>query len=377
MNAVEKMGFEGYYLLVDDYLSHAKRRGIARGSAGGSLLAYLMNIVDIDPIQYGLYFERFIDVGALDLLANGSITKAELKIPDVDSDFGKLEREHIMQYIIGKYGESNVACLGQFGYLWAKGAIKDIGRVLGIPFEVTNEMTSRIGDESIKEVIELGLLDCYKDQYPELLDYAQHIAGLPKSFGIHPCGRLISTQPADYYNALEYSENADAWVLQGDMHTADDLGLVKVDFLGLRTVDVMWDVLDMIGKSYEDISPRNIDLHDAAVWNEFKQGHTELIFQFSSTGMRGVLRDMQCDNIDDLGVANALYRPGAMQYISNYVRRKHGEEQVTYIHPDLQSILQPTYGIIVFQEQLIDIGRLAGLNNPDELRKATAKKKPQ
>lgn len=377
MNAVEKMGFEGYYLLVDDYLSHAKRRGIARGSAGGSLLAYLMNIVDIDPIQYGLYFERFIDVGALDLLANGSITKAELKIPDVDSDFGKLEREHIMQYIIGKYGEGNVACLGQFGYLWAKGAIKDIGRVLGIPFEVTNEMTSRIGDESIKEVIELGLLDGYKDQYPELLDYAQHIAGLPKSFGIHPCGRLISTQPADYYNALEYSENADAWVLQGDMHTADDLGLVKVDFLGLRTVDVMWDVLDMIGKSYEDISPRNIDLHDAAVWNEFKQGHTELIFQFSSTGMRGVLRDMQCDNIDDLGVANALYRPGAMQYISNYVRRKHGEEQVTYIHPDLQSILQPTYGIIVFQEQLIDIGRLAGLNNPDELRKATAKKKPQ
>nr|DAI25408.1 MAG TPA: DNA polymerase III, alpha subunit [Caudoviricetes sp.] len=376
MNAVAKMGFEGYYLLVDDYLAHSKRRGIARGSAGGSLLAYLMNIVDIDPIQYGLYFERFIDVGALDLLEAGTITKAELKIPDVDSDFGKLEREHIMQYITDKYGSNNIACLGIFGYLWAKGAIKDIGRVLGIPFEVTNEMTSCIENESIDEVIELGLLDKYKEKYPELLDYAQHIAGLPKSFGIHPCGRLISTQAVDYYNALEYSENADAWVLQGDMHTADDLGLVKVDFLGLRTVDVMYDVLEMIGKSYEDISPRNIDLNDPLVWNEFKQGNTELIFQFSSTGMRGILRDMQCDNMDDLGVANALYRPGALQYIPNYVRRKHGQEPVSYVNPDLGGILKPTYGIIVFQEQLIDIGRLAGLKNPDELRKATAKKKP-
>lgn len=377
MDAVEKMGFEGYYLLVYDYLSHATRRGVARGSAGGSLLAYLMNIVDIDPIPYGLYFERFIDVGALELLQTGAITKSELKIPDVDSDFGKVEREHIMQYIISKYGTDNVVCLGQFSYLWAKGAIKDIGRVLGIPFEVTNEMTAQIDNESIQEVIDMGLLNKYTEQYPELLDYAKHIAGLPKAFGIHPCGRVIATRPVDYYNALEFSDSAQAWVLQGDMHTADDLGLVKVDFLGLRTVDVMYDVLQMVGKSYEDISPRNIDLHDERVWQEFKQGNTELIFQFSSTGMRGVLRDMQCDNIDDLGVANALYRPGAKQYIANYVRRKHGEEAVTYIHPDLRPILQVTYGIIVFQEQLIDIGRLAGLTNPDELRKATAKKKPK
>ena len=377
INAVVKMGFEGYYLLVHSYISSAKRRGIARGSAGGSLLAFLCGIVDIDPIKYGLYFERFIDVGALDLLKTNQITKKELKIPDVDADFSPTDRDKVMKFIIDTYGEKNVVSLGVFQYIWAKGAIKDIGRVLEIPFEVTNEMTKLLGDETIDEALENGVLDNYKDDYPELFDYASHLAGLPKSYGVHPCGKVVCMQNADYYNALEYVADKDAWALQGDMHTADDLGLVKIDLLGLRTLDVIYDVLDMIGEDYDFIAPHRINLCDEKVWREFAEGNSLLIFQFESQGMRQMLSEMKCNSIDNLSAANALYRPGSKAYIPSYIARKNGTEEITYLHEDLKPILESTYGIIIYQEQLIEIGRLAGLRNPDELRKATAKKKPE
>lgn len=376
LDAVSKMGFEGYYLLVWDYVMQANKHGIARGSAGGTLLAYLMGIVDIDPIKYGLYFERFIDVGALDLLNSEKITRRELKIPDVDTDVAPSERDSVMQYIVNKYGEDKVVSIGQFTYIWAKGAIKDIGKVLNIPFDIRNEITKNLNDETIDEALESGLLDRYKDQYPELFEYASKLAGLPKSFGLHPCGKIIAMRNADYYNALEYSDGKDVWVLQGDMHTADALGLVKIDLLGLRTLDILYDTLEMIGETYDYIAPAKIDMEDKAVWAQFAEGNTNTIFQFESRGMKETLKGMHCDGIMDLGVANALYRPGAMQYISNYIQRKHGEEKVVYLHPDLEPILSSTYGVIVFQEQLIDIGRLAQLGNPDELRQATAKKKP-
>lgn len=375
IDSVVKMGFEGYYLLVHSYISSAKRRGIARGSAGGSLLAYLCGIVDIDPIKYGLYFERFIDVGALDLLQTNQISRNELKIPDVDADFSKTDREKVMQYIINSYGEENVVCLGVFQYIWAKGAIKDIGRVLGIPFEITNEMTKLLDNETIDEALDNGTLDKYKDDYPELFEYASHLSGLPKSFGMHACGKVICMKNADYYNALEYVPDKNVWVLQGDMHSADDLGLVKIDLLGLRTLDVIYDVLEMIGKDYDFIAPHKIDLCDQKVWHEFSNGNSLLIFQFESQGMRQMLSSMRCNSIDNLSAANALYRPGSKAYIPSYIARKNGEEEIAYLHEDLKSILGNTYGIIVYQEQLIEIGRLAGLRNPDELRKATAKKK--
>ena len=375
MNSVVKMGFEGYYLLVRSYISSAYRRGIARGSAGGSLIAYLCGIVDIDPIKYGLYFERFIDVGALDLLDAGEITKKELKIPDVDADFSTTNREQVMRYIINTYGSNNVVCLGTFQYIWAKGAIKDIGKVLGIPFEITNEMTKVLDNESIDEALELGLLDKYKNKYPELFIYASKLAGLPKSYGMHACGKVITMQEATFYNALEYNTDEDTYSLQGDMRTADDLGLVKVDLLGLRTLDVIYDVLEMIGKDYNYIAPHTIDLCDKAVWKEFMDGNSLQIFQFESLGMRQMLKDMKCNSIDDLSAANALYRPGSKDYIPNYIARKNKLEPIKYINPMLEPILKSTYGIIVYQEQLIEIGRLAGLKNPDELRKATAKKK--
>lgn len=375
MHYISKMGFEGYYLLVHSYVSTVRRRGIARGSGGGSLIAYLCGIVDIDPIKYGLYFERFIDVGALGLLEQGLITKKQLKIPDFDCDFSPSDRAKVVQAIVDKYGQENVVSLGQFSYLKAKGAIKDIGKVLGIPFDERNEITSQIRDETLEQALDLGLLDSYKDKYPELFDYCLHLQGLPKSFGVHPCGKCICMKNADYYNATEYSPEKDEWVLQGDMHTADDLGLVKIDLLGLRTLDVIYDVLDMIGKDYDYIAPHKINFNDKEVWNEFALGHTDCIFQFEGQGMKQMLKDMKCDSIENLSAANALYRPGSKDYIPNYVNRKNGIEPITYLHPDLEPILSKTYGIIVFQEQLIEIGRFAKLSNPDELRKATAKKK--
>ena len=374
MNAIERMGFEGYFLLVHSYCNSVKRRGVARGSAGGSLVCYLSNITDIDPLEYGLYFERFIDVGALELLDKGQITQNELKIPDVDSDFGKQDREKVLQFIVNKYGADKVVSLGSFQYIWAKGAIKDIGRVLGIPFDITNQMTAQLDKETIAEALELGLLDKYKDKYPELFEYAKRLAGLPKSFSAHPCGKGILMDEATYYNATDTNEDG-LVILQGDMHTADDLGLVKVDLLGLRTVDVIYDTLEMIGKDYEYIAPHNLNFNDEKVLKNFREGYTSGIFQFESSGMQDTLKKIECNSIYDLTVANALFRPGSIKYIDNYANRRKGIEKYEFLHPDLASILGSSYGIIVFQEQLIEIGRLAKLSNPDELRKATAKKK--
>lgn len=374
MTAIEKMGFEGYYLFVWGYANSVKRRGIARGSGGGSLVAYLTKIVDIDPIRHGLYFERFIDVSALPLLEKGKITKKELKVPDFDLDFGKADRDKVLQFVINRYSQDRVACLGSFQYMKAKGAIKDVGRVLNIPFEVTNEMTKNLGDSTIEQALDLGLLEKYENDYPELFVYAKKLAGLPKSFSAHPCGKVASPQSTVYYSAVDINDEGD-YIIEGDMHTAEDLGLVKADFLGLRTVDVIYDTLEMIHEGYEYIAPHNTLFDDKQVWDAFAKGLTEGIFQFESAGMKGTLIDMECSSLEDLTVANALYRPGAMAFISNYNNRKKGKEEFEFLHPDLSSILGNSYGIIVYQEQLIEIGRLAGLHNPDEIRKATAKKK--
>ena len=387
LNAVEEMGFLGYYLLVYTYANKVKRRGIARGSGGGSLLCYLMNITDIDPIEHKLYFERFIDVGALDALREGKITRKELKVPDVDLDFGTHDREKIIQFLINKYGQQHVACIGRFNYNKSRGTLTDIGRALGIEFNEVKEITKSLEDYELNDVLDLieinknnpnkpdivKKFEKYIEKYPELFAISKKLIGLPSSFGLHPCGRVIVMQDLDYYTASCYHENGERY-LQGDMHDIEDLGIVKIDALGLRTVDVIYDTLELISKDYEYINPKKLDFSDERVLDIFKNGDTVGIFQFESYGMQATLRDMQPTGIEDLSVANALYRPGAMTYIKNYCNRKHGKEEITYLHKDLMPILSNTYGIMVFQEQLIEIGRLANLRNPDKLRKATGKK---
>lgn len=375
-DAISRMGFSGYYLLVENYVNNADRKGIARGSGGGSLIAYLMNIVDIDPIEYGLYFERFIDVSALELLESGKIKPEELKIPDFDSDFGGKSRDKVIEFISDKYGKEKVACIGSFMYMKDRTAIKDIGKVLNIPFEITNQITKVLGDESLKIALEDGLLDNYKDEYKELFNNALQLSGLPKSFSKHPCGRCITIKDLNYYFPLCINDGE--MVIMSDMHDVEDCGIVKVDLLGLRTIDVIYDTLELIGKDYEYINPKNINFKDDKILKEvFRNGNTVGCFQFESDGMCSTLKKMETSCLDDLINANALYRPGSLAYIDNYVNRKIGKEKFEYLHSDLEPILKISYGIIVFQEQLIEIGKLAGLRNPDQIRKATAKKKPE
>lgn len=371
-NAITKMGFEGYFLLVESYVNSVKRRGIARGSSGGSLIAYLLGITEIDPIPYGLYFERFIDVGALDLLENGTITRKELKIPDVDSDFGTTDRDKVVNGIIEKYGKDKFAAIGQFGYIWDKSAIKDVGRVLNIPFSVTNQITQQMGDLTIKYMREANVLSNWFKEYPKLFEYAEKIAGLPKSFGVHPCGKIIAIQKIEYYTAI--ASNDGTIVFQGDMDDTDDLGLVKVDVLGLKSIDVIYDTLEMIGKDYDYINPDKLDFTDENVLSLFREGRTDGVFQFESVGMKETLRQVYPDGINDLAVCNALFRPASMKHIEHYAKRKKGLEELAYLHPDLEQILNATNAILVFQEQLIEIGWIGGMKNPDKIRKATGKK---
>ncbi|TVX85965.1 DNA polymerase III subunit alpha [Paenibacillus agilis] len=371
-NSITKMGFEGYFLLVESYVNSVKRRGIARGSSGGSLIAYLLGITEIDPIPYGLYFERFIDVGALDLLESGQITRKELKIPDVDSDFGTSDRDKVVSDIIKKHGEDKFAAIGQFGYIWDKSAVKDVGRVLNIPFAVTNQMTQQMGDLTITYMREAGLFTHWFEEYPKLFEYAEKIAGLPKSFGVHPCGKIISIKEIDYYTAI--ASNDGTIVFQGDMDDTDDLGLVKVDILGLKSIDVIYDTLEMIGKDYDYINPDKLNFSDESILKLFREGRTDGVFQFESIGMKETLRQVYPDGIEDLGVCNALFRPASMKHIEHYAKRKKGLEKYSYLHPDLELVLKATKGIMTFQEQLIEIGWIAKMKNPDKIRKATGKK---
>lgn len=370
-NAISKMGFSGYFLLVDSYVNSVTRRGIARGSSGGSLISYLLKITEIDPIPYGLYFERFIDVGALDLLEEGTITRKELKIPDVDSDFSPSDRNKVEQKIIDEYGAEKYASIGQFGYIWDKSAIKDVGKILDIPYAIRNKITQELGDSTIAFAREFGQLSNWFEEYPQLFDYAEKLAGLPKSFGVHPCGRIISVKDIDYYTAV--ASNDGTIVFQGDMGDTDDLGLVKVDLLGLKSIDVLHDCLELINKEYSYIESRKLNFKDEKVLDLFRAGQTSGIFQFESVGMREMLRKVHPDGIEDLGVCNALFRPSSMKFIDPFAKRKRGEEEYEYLHPTLENILKPTMGIMVYQEQLIEIGRLAGMKNADLLRQATGK----
>lgn len=386
LDSLSRMGFLDYILLVYSYANVAKRRGIARGSGGGSLICYITNITNIDPLEHKLYFERFIDVGALPLLERGEITPKELKIPDIDLDFSGESCDEVMHFLYNTYGEKRVASIGKFGTNKTKGTIRDMCKVLDIDLQTADEIAKSFENFEIDEIDAMlnGEIDAVPSakpamanvrRYTELFDYVRKLNGLPKSFGLHACGKIIANNELDYYLPSSYDADGIRF-LQGDMHSVEDMGLVKIDVLGLRTLDQEYDTLEMSGESPEFINPKQ-DYGDPKVLDVFRTGDTLGIFQFSSNGMKQTLKKMNVSGIDDLSAANALFRPGSMGYIDNYCNRKSGKEKFTYLHPDLEGILNTTYGIIVFQEQLIEIGRLAGLHNPDLLRKATGKKNPK
>ena len=386
IDSLERMGFIDYMLLVYSYASKGERKGPGRGSGGGSLICYLTDITDVDPIEHGLYFERFIDVGALDLLESGQITVEELKIPDIDLDFSGDSCNAVLQFLYNTYGESKVASIGKFSLQHTRGTIRDMCKVFGIDLKAEDAIAKSFENYSLSDVDmmingEIPTINSAKDaityvgEYTELFEYVRKLNGLPKSFGLHACGKIISTKDLDYFLPSRYDSNGVRY-LQGDMHDVEDVGLVKIDVLGLRTLDHEYDALIQSGESGEFLNTKQ-DYTDEKTLDIFRSGDTVGIFQFSSFGMKKTLREMDVRGINDLAVANALYRPGAMQYIDSFCNRRSGKEEVEFVHPDLEPILADTHGIIVFQEQLIEIGRMAGLRNPDSLRQATGKKKPE
>ena len=386
IDSLEQMGFIDYILLVYTYSNKGKRRGIARGSGGGSLVCYLANITNIDPIEHGLYFERFIDVGALKLLESGEITAKELKIPDIDLDFSGESCKEVLHFLYDEYGESRVASIGKFTTNQTKGTIRDMCKVLDIDLKRADEIAKSFENYEIDEIDNMlsGVIPVaqkaadainFVKMYPILFDFVRRLNGLPKSFGLHACGKVISTKDLDEFLPSCYDSDGIRY-LQGDMHDVEDVGLVKIDVLGLRTLDQEYDTLEQSKETEEFINPKQ-DFTDENVLDIFRNGDTVGIFQMASPGMKKTLKKMGIKGIESLSIANALYRPGAMAYIDNYCNRRAGLEPVEYLHSDLEPILNNTYGIIVFQEQLIEIGRLAKIHNPDLLRKATGKKDPK
>jgi len=383
LDSLERMGFIDYILLVHSYANITTRRGIARGSGGGSLICYLTGITQIDPVEHGLYFERFIDVGQLQALESGEISRSELKVPDIDLDFATDTLGDILHFLYERYGEDRVASIGRFGTNKTKGTIRDMCKVLEIGLKDADYIAKAFDSYEIEDIdamiadeiptppganIAIGCVMRHR----ELFTYVRKLNNLPKSFGLHPCGKIIAVQDLDNYLPSCYDSDGVRY-LQGDMHDTDSLGLVKIDVLGLRTLNQQFDTHKMSGEDDNFLNTKQ-EMSDQKVMELFRNTDTTGIFQFASRGMQETLRKMQVQSLDDLAIANALFRPGPMQYIDEFCRRRTGHVAFSYTHPDLESILSRTYGIMVFQEQLIQIGRLAGLHNPDMLRKATGKK---
>ncbi len=377
---IQQMKFSGYFLIVWDFIRFAKSRGIpvgpGRGSAAGSLVSYSMEITDIDPLEYGLLFERFLN-------------PERISMPDIDIDFHTRRRGEVIQYVTEKYGREQVAQIITFGTLGARTAIKDVGRVLDISYGDVDRIT-----KLIPTTLNIKLHDAL-DQEPaiedaakkdprlkEVLDVALRIEGMARNAGMHAAGVVISPVPLKELVPL-CKTSKDEIVTQYDMVGLEKLALLKMDFLGLTTLDIIQDALALIEQHHGvKLSVEDLPLDDAATYQIFSKAFTSGVFQFESRGMRDILRKYQPTRIEDLCALNALYRPGPLQggMVEDFIDRKHGRKQVTYDFPELKEILEETYGVIVYQEQVMQISnRLAGysLGEADILRRAMGKKKAE
>jgi len=377
---IQNMKFSGYFLIVWDFIRYAKDQGIpvgpGRGSAAGSLVSYAMEITDIDPLQYGLLFERFLN-------------PERVSFPDVDVDFCMHRRGEVIQYVTQKYGREQVAQIITFNTLGARAAIKDVGRVLEIPFADVERLTKLVPgvlnislEESFK--MEPGFDEARKKdpKVDDLLNVALRLEGLARNCSVHAAGVVISPQPLRELVPL-YKTNRDEIVTQFDMGGLEKLALLKMDFLGLTTLTLIQDALRLIEKRHGVmLVPEDLPLDDHATYEVFCKGFTSGVFQFESSGMRDILRRYQPSRLEDLTALNALYRPGPIQggMVDDFIERKWGRRAVTYDLPELQELLEETYGVIVYQEQVMQISnRVAGysLGEADVLRRAMGKKKPE
>ena len=374
LGVIERMGYVDYYLIVQDFVNHAKSVGIpvgpGRGSGAASICAYCIGITGIDPMKYNLLFERFLN-------------PERVSMPDFDIDFCYVRRQEVIDYVIEKYGGDHVAQIITFGTLAAKAAIRDVGRTLGISYSVVDKVAKAVPKKlniTLDEALEISsdFREIYhsSEQMRELIDLARKVEGMPRNTSTHAAGVVITNAPVVDYVPL--ARNEETVVTQYTMTALEELGLLKMDFLGLRTLTVIDDTVKAIKMQNPGFSLDNIDVEDKKVFSMLCTGHTEGVFQFESAGMRNVLVGLNPRSIEDMIAVISLYRPGPMESIPEYIANRHNPQKIRYDTPLLKNILDVTYGCIVYQEQVMQICReLAGYSygRADLVRRAMAKKK--
>ena len=374
LETIDKMGYTDYYLIVNDFISYAKSHDIpvgpGRGSGAGSLAAYCIGITGIDPMKYSLIFERFLN-------------PERVTMPDFDVDFCYVKRPQVIDYVIDKYGADHVAQIVTFGTMAARAAIRDVGRALGMSYANVDKVAKLIPRElniTIESALKTSpeLVEMYNSdaEVKNLVDTAKSVEGMPRHASTHAAGVVITRDPVDSYVPLALNDNS--VVTQFTMTTLEELGLLKIDFLGLRYLTVIDDAVKFVQKRNPDFDIEKIDLKDKKTYELFSKGQTDGVFQLESGGMKNVLTQLKPDSIEDIIAVISLYRPGPMKSIPTYIENRHNPEKVSYSTPLLKSILDVTYGCIVYQEQVMQIFRtLAGYSfgRADIVRRAMSKKK--
>ena len=376
LEVIDKMNFNDYFLIVWDFMKfahdHQMVTGPGRGSAAGSLVAYVLNITNVDPIKYDLLFERFLN-------------PERITMPDIDIDFPDTRREEVIQYVFEKYGKNHVAQIITFGTLAAKAALRDVGKVIGIPLKkidvVAKQITSRPNitiEEVVRETPSLKSQIKADEEMKNWFQLAKRVEGIPRHASTHAAGIVISEQPLTNNVPLQEG-HYDVLLTQYPMNTLEELGLLKMDFLGLRNLSFIEEIINQIVQVEDKrIDLNRIPFNDEKTFQLLSKGDTTGVFQLESPGMKRVLSDLKPTEFEDIVAVNALYRPGPMENIPLYIAGKHKKRKVTYVHEDLKSILEKTYGVIVYQEQIMQIAsKLAGfsLGEADILRRAVSKKK--
>ena len=381
LGVIIEMGYSGYFLIVADFIRWAKEQGIpvgpGRGSGAGSLVAYALGITALDPLQYDLLFERFLN-------------PERVSLPDFDIDFCMERRDEVIDYVAGKYGRDRVSQIITYGSMAAKAVVRDVGRVLNHPYGYVDQIAKLIPfDLNMTLERALNEEDALKERYKEeedvkaIIDLAQKLEGLARNAGRHAGGIVIAPRPLTDYMPLYCEQGSTVTSTQFDMGDVEAIGLVKFDFLGLRTLTIIdWAVKDVNSKlSQEDqIAIEKIPLDDPATYQLIQRMDTTAVFQLESDGMKKLIRRLKPDSFNDLIALVALFRPGPMDLIPDFIERKHGNSKVQYFHPALEEILKPTYGVMVYQEQVMQIAQVIGgytLGSADLLRRAMGKKKPE
>ena len=395
LKIIKDMGFEGYFLIVQDFIAAARELGVAvgpgRGSAAGSAVAYCLKITNVDPIKYNLLFERFLN-------------PERVSMPDIDIDFDDVGRQRVIDWVVDKYGRNQVAQIITFGTMAARSSVRDVGRVMSFPLSETDKIAKLIPSRpgtKLKKILnktekelkkdwpsddmsmikELHSIKARKSPEGDVLRLAEKVEGTVRNTGIHAAGLIIAPDDITNYIPVSTSKDSDLFITQFDGSVVEDAGMLKMDFLGLKTLSIIKDAIANIVLRHGEekrIDPDEIDLEDELTYELFQRGDMIGIFQFESDGMRKFLKELKPTNIEDLIAMNALYRPGPMDNIPSFIKRKHGDEEITYPHPWLEDILKPTNGIMVYQEQIMQAAQIMAdytLGKADMLRRAMGKKK--